>query len=277
MAGRSNFKRVLVGLHQHSARHGLQLAINVAVLLRLDLCGFFVKEESLGRLAALPFAREFRPLGGGWRPIDLDGLSREVEVAANTAQRLFDNSVKGLGLTCQFEVVSGSLPEKLALFSRDGDIVIVCEPTGSSKLSMPSSLSLVEAAFRSAAAVMLVPPGVQWRPGPIVAVVTRPDDATIEIAAGIARSAGEEMVIVEAFRSSPETPTLAERLEARPHSKQLRACPTLLDPSGICASLCELRERLVVIEQGAVDRSIPALLASSRHVPVLIADGASSA
>ncbi len=275
MAARSNFRRVLLGLHEHPAKQGLQLAIDVAVLLRLDLCGFFVKEESLGRLAALPFAREFRPLGGGWRPIDSDNLSQEVELAANTAQRLFDKSVEGLGLACQFEVVSGSLPEKLALFSRDGDIVIVCEPTGSSKLSMPPSPSLVEAAFRSTAAVMLVPQGARWRPGPIVAIATAKDDLSIDVAAGIAATAKEELVVIEGYGPSRESRIGTIGTESKPNVRRLRAVNmSSLDSPEVIGVLETLRERLVVINHHAFGVTVAATLASRLGMPMLIVSDA---
>jgi len=272
MAGRPNFRRVLLGFQQHPAEHGLQLAVEVAVLLRLDLYGFFVKEESLGRLAALPFAREFRPLGGGWRSIDPDSLSQEVELAANTAQRLFDKSVKGLGLTCQFEVVSGSLAEKLALFSRDGDIVIVCEPTGTSKLSAPPSPSLVEAAFRSTAAVMLVPQGVRWRPGPIVAIAMAPDDPSIEVAAGIAAMAKEELVVIEGYGPFQEPHIGKPAAESGPHARRLRVVNMCsLDNSPEIVGILEsLRGRLFVISHHAFGVTVSATLPSRLGVPMLI-------
>jgi hypothetical protein len=57
----------------------------VAALLRAQLCGLFIQGDELSSLAGLPFAREFRPLGGGWRSIDQNELSRELEAAANRA------------------------------------------------------------------------------------------------------------------------------------------------------------------------------------------------
>jgi hypothetical protein len=275
MAGRSNFRRVLLGLHQHPAQHGLRLAIDVAVLLRLDLCGFFVKEESLGRLAALPFTREFRPLGGGWRPIDLDSLSQEMELAANTAQHLFDQAVKGLGLTSRFEVVSGTLPENLALLSRQGDIVIVCEPTGAARLSMPPSSSLVEAAFRSTAAVMLAPQGARWRPGPVVAIATAPDDPSVEVAAGIAAAAKEELVVIESCGPAAESQTGRMAAEGRPDVRRLRVANiSSLDNPEIIGVLAALRARLVVINRRALGETVAATLASRLGVPILmVSDG----
>jgi hypothetical protein len=275
MAGRTSFKRVLLGLPQHPAGYGLQLAIEVATLLRLDLCGFFVKEEGLGRLAALPFAREFRPLGGGWRPIDWDSLSREVEVAAKTAQHLFDKSVKGLGLTCRFDVVSGSLPENLASFSRDGDIVIVCEPTGSSKLSMPLAPSLVDAAFRSTAAVMLVPQGGRWRPGPIVAIATAPDDLSIDVAAGVAAAAREELVVVEGSGQTRKSRIGPMAAQGEPDVRCLQVANiSSLDNPEIIGVLESLHERLVVIDHHAFGVAPAVTLAARLGVPILmVSDG----
>ena len=69
----SRFTRIVVGLHHGPAQDAaVGLAADLAELLRLDLFGLFITDESVLSLASLPFAREFRPSGGGWQPIDVE-------------------------------------------------------------------------------------------------------------------------------------------------------------------------------------------------------------
>ena len=97
MAQRLEFKRIVLGLPYNRPDRGMRLAADMARLLQLDLFGLFVEEESLRGLAALPFIREFQLLGGGWRPLDVDQLSRDLETAAKNAERVFAEAVKKIG------------------------------------------------------------------------------------------------------------------------------------------------------------------------------------
>jgi|SRR5579862_580958 len=268
MAEHFDFRRVVLGLHHQSARSGLQLAIDVARLLRLDVFGFFVKDESLGRLAALPFARELRPLGGGWHPIDGTNLSRELDLAADAAQHLFDQSTARLGLPSKFEVVSGSLPDKLASLAREGDIVVVCEPANAAGLGALSLPSLVQAAFASAAAVMLGSQAVRWRQGPIVAIARGADDPSVDVAAGIAAITTDELIVVEAGCSQSSEGKHIGRLQMRrvsvdAPSPEAPEIPVLLE---------SLRARLVVLNREAYRVPAAAALALRLNIPLIFID-----
>ena len=78
MAQQLEFRRIVLGCPTIRPNHGMRLAAEMARLLQLDLFGLFVEEESLCGLAALPFVREFQLLGGGWRPLDIERLSRDL-------------------------------------------------------------------------------------------------------------------------------------------------------------------------------------------------------
>ena len=83
-----NFKRLVLGLQPGAPERTMRLAVDLAELLNLELLGIFLKDTSLHNLANIPFARELRPLGGGWHPIDVKELSHDLDVTARSAEKL---------------------------------------------------------------------------------------------------------------------------------------------------------------------------------------------
>ncbi len=263
----------MLGLHHHPSRHGLSIAVDMARLLGLDLFGLFVEEESLLRLAALPFAREFNPLGG-WRALDTEQLSRELRSAASSAQRMFTEAVKTLPRACEFVTVRSSMAEAIATHAQPGDIVILSGPATIGEFSVDRFPLLIDRALRSAAAVLLVPRRIARHAGDVVAIATRPDDPSIRLAADIARAADEELVIIELFANdvSDRSAQSEDRRVTR------KAAPVALsDPALLVAALRGERERLVALTHRAADPSLPTMLTSWRRVPVLVIAAESTA
>ena len=184
-----SFKRLVLGLQPSAPDRAMQLAVELADLLHLDLLGLFLEDTSLHDLASIPFSREFRPLGGGWHTLDLDRLSRDFELAARSIERKFMDAAKRLPTGCQFAVARGPMTTTLASISRSDDIVMIVEPRSPAERATQQFSWLLEAAFRSAAAVMLVPPQIVRTKGPVVAMATSPDDPSILAAAAIALAA----------------------------------------------------------------------------------------
>ena len=240
MTQQLEFRRIVLGLPYNRPGHGMRLATELAHLLQLDLFGLFVEEESLRGLAALPFAREFRPLGGGWQPINMEQLSRDFEIAGKSAEKIFTEAAKTLRTTCKFEVVRGSMAETIASISRAGDIVLITEPERAADQVSPQYLSSLNAALRSAAAVLLVPGRIARHSGAIVAVANEPGDPSIDVAKAIALASREELVVLET------------------------------NEPGIGAALRNVAERLIVISRP--HGSSPSAIASLRRVPILIVD-----
>ena len=109
-----SFKRLVLGLQPSASDRTMQLAVELADLLHLDLLGLFLEDTSLRDLAGIPFAREFRSLGGGWHAIDLGRLSHDFELAARNIERMFTQAAKRLPTRSQFEVVRGPLAKTFA-------------------------------------------------------------------------------------------------------------------------------------------------------------------
>jgi hypothetical protein len=245
-----SFKRLVLGLQPSAPDRTMQLAVELADLLHLDLLGLFLEDTSLRDLAGIPFAREFRTLGGGWHAIDLDRLSHDFELAARSIERMFMQAAKQLSTRSQFEVVRGPLTKTFASVSPTDDIVMIVEPVSAAERATQQFAWLVQAAFQSAAAVMLVPPQIARTKGPIVAIAATPDDPSIHTAAAIAVAAKEELIVIEA------------RGVALP------------DPAICAQAFRQSQERLVVMTRGAFENGAASTIAAARRVPVLVIEPA---
>ena len=238
MTERFEFTRIVLGLPYSLPGHSMKLATELANLLRLDLFGLFVEDENLKGLAALPFAREFRPLGGGWQPLNAEQVSHDIAIAQRNAEKMFTQAAKTLSTASRFEVVSGSMAKAIASISRAEDIVLITEPEQAADRASPQFFSTLDAALRSTAAVLLVPSRLARHSGVIVAMAARPDDPSIAIARSIAGALGERLVVVE--KPAP----------------------------GGGAPLGNVAERLIVLSRA--DEPSPSAIASTRQVPILL-------
>ena len=190
------FKRMVLGLHQGAPRRATALAVEFAQLFDIELLGLFIEDAGLRHLAGMPFAREISSLGGGWRRIEPARATRELDLAAGSAERQFVEAARALERR-QFEIVRACAAEALAATLRSGDIVAIGAPVAAAERAAEPFASLLEAAFGSSAAVMLAPARLARSAGPIVAIAAGPDDPSIAAAAAIAEAAGEQLVVVD--------------------------------------------------------------------------------
>ena len=269
-----SFKRVVLGLQPGARDRTMELAVELADLLHLDLLGLFLEDTSLRDLASIPFSREFRPLGGGWHAIDLERLSHDFELAARTIERRFMGAARRLPTGYQFEVARGSIAQTFASVSRTGDIVMIVEPQSPAERATQQFSWLLEGAFQSAAAVMLVPPHIARTKGPVVAIATSFDDPSIHAAAAIAIAAKEELVIIDADGHDAEDPRIS-RLAAdtglvikRVSAARIR----LADPAACVLAFRQITERLIVMTRGASAEGTALAIAAARRVPVLVVE-----
>ncbi len=269
-----SFKRLVLGLQPGAHDRTMQLAVELADLLHLDLLGLFLEDTSLRDLASIPFSREFRPLGGGWHAIDLDRLSHDFELAARSIERKFMGAAKRLPTGYQFEVARGPMAETFASVSRSDDIVMIVEPQSPAERATQQFSWLLEAAFQSAAAVMLVPPHIARTKGPVVAIATSPDDPSIEAAAAIALAAKEELVIIEADGHDADD-TRIRKLAADTGLTIKRVAAVrlgLADPTACALAFRQIQERLIVMTRGALADGTASAIAAARRVPVLVVE-----
>jgi hypothetical protein len=263
------FQRVVLGMLQHAPRQGLRQAVELANLLEAELRGVFVKDEELSGLAALPFAREFRPLEGGWHRVNSAELSMSLDIAARSAERSFREAVKAFSQSCGFEVIQGrSFASAIVSASRPGDILVVPEAASPLESATAQFQSIVKEAFSSPASVLLVPAAVARETGTVVALAGAPKDPCIDVASKIAARAKESLSVVDwskiaARGSSVETGERAER-------SVFRAQDALL--SAIAEALAPVRERLLILSRSSFDDSVAGLISSIRRIPVLVVE-----
>ena len=269
-----SFKRLVLGLEPGAHDRAMRLAVELADLLHLDLLGLFLEDTSLHDLAGLPFSREFRPLGGGWHTIDLDRLLHDFELAARSIERKFMDAAKRLPTGYQFEVARGSLARTFASVSRRDDIVMIVEPQSPAERATQQFSWLLEAAFRSTAAVMLVPPHIARTKGPVVAIATSPDDPSIHAAAAIALAAKEELVIIEA--DGHDVNDARVRKLAADTGLTIRRVAAarlgLADPTACALAFRQIQERLIVMTRGAFANEAASAIAATRRVPLLVVE-----
>lgn len=251
------FRRIVLGLPYRVPPHAMQLAAEFARLLRLDVHGLFVEEESLRGLAALPFAREFHPLGG-WRPLDMERLSRDLDIAKRHAEKVFAEAAKDLQTACRFEVVRGSIAETLTSMSSSGDIVLITEPETEAERVTAQFRSAVDAAMRSLAAVLLVPSRIARHSGAVVAVAAKPGDPSVGVGKTLAAAANTDLIVVEPFKSG------SQRSGAEPDKASAIW--------QVGSALESVRERLIVMTRS--EERPPSMIASLRRVPILILEPA---
>lgn len=267
------FKRLVLGLQPGAHDRTMHLAVELADLLHLDLLGLFLEDSSLRDLAGIPFSREFRPLGGGWHVIDLDRLLRDFELAGRSIERKFMGAAKRLRTGYQFEVARGSLAKTFASLSRRGDIVMIVEPRSPAERATQQFAWLLEAAFRSAAAVMLVPPQIVRARGAVVAIATSPDDPSIHAAAAIASAAKEELVIIAADGHGADVRIRKLAADTGLSIEHVAVAGLKLsDPAACALAFRQIQERLIVMTRSAFADQAASEIAAARRVPVLVVE-----
>ena len=259
------FRRMVLGLHPNAPSRAANLAVEFAALFDLELLGLFIEDVGLRNFAAMPFAREISALGGGWRPIEPERAERELDFAADKAERRFAAAARGVARR-QFEIVRAAAGQALAAELRGGDVVTIGAPATSAERAAEPIASLIEAAFRSAAAVMLAPARRARHAGPIVAVAATPNDPSVAAAAAIADAVGEKLIVVN-FSAHAGSAWGAARREGAPAA----------EVDGLPPDLRRLRERLVVLSRGAAQDRLALAIAIARGVPTLSVDGGEEA
>ena len=267
-----SFKRLVLGLQPGASGRSMRLAVDFADLLHLDLLGLLIDDTSVNKLANIPFAREFRPLGGGWHSIDPEQVSHEFELATRSIQRMLTEATGHLTTRYQFDIARGSPLDTITAVSRTDDIVMVAEPPSPGEHVTQQFTWLIQAAFRSAAAVVLVPRQIARTKGPIVAIAASPSDPSIRVAATIAIAAKEDLIILDTCETTMENRSIralaAELGLPIRHvvtGSTLRSHSTAFSPEYL-----PLQERLVVVTRGVFRNGEASTIAAARRVPVLV-------
>lgn len=273
MTKSSAFTRIVVGLHYGlSEEVTMDLAAELAELLHLDLFGLFLADESVLSLAGLPFAREFRPSGGGWQPINVERISIELELEIRRAKRRFSEAVRARRTAASFQILKASTADALRSVCQAGDIVIIAEPANFAVWASHPLCFLVEAARQSASAVLLVPRRIARQHGAVVAIAAGPEDPSIDVAAMIAVAAKEELVVIDAGTAAAQTELSRRSVQGATVERRSADASRLVDPEYVSSLFKRLDERLIVVSDRRFDEALPSLLGQLRRVPILALD-----
>jgi hypothetical protein len=267
------FKRMILGWPQSQADYPLvDATVKLAELLRLHLLATFADDRSLMHVAGLPFVRELRPLGAGWHSFDVGQLAAELERSSAIAHRLFDQVVRNCTVEASFRVERGTAADIVASLATAEDIVVVIEPSNPAERVTQQFTRLIEAAFRAAASVMIVPSRIARRSGPIVAVASAPEDPSIRAAAGFASMTREKLIVMGPSERLGSSASFAAEIEAA--GGRIEFVPTPTSAAQLAADLRRWDERLLVMSRGLLDNPQVSILASLRSVPVVVMEPA---
>lgn len=269
-----HYQRIVLHLHDGAAsRAVMREAAELAHLLGLDMFGVFVEDEAVHGLAALPFVRELRLPSHEWHAIDPDRVAAEFRHAAMTAKRLLDDTARGMGVTCGFEVRRGDPSGVIADLLRSNDIVVLAAPGASSEALTQSFPRSWQTATRSDASVLLLPPGVLRRRGPVVMLLGAIGLRGVRTAAQIARIAKETLVVLGSAAQRDAATGVARSVgvgETRVRPRDLAE----ITAAALQFALADQGERLLVVDrEGLLPEQETAVLrvAAARGTPVLLA------
>ena len=246
------YRRLLLDLHETMAdERTLRIAAELARLLRLDLQALFVEDPALLALGRLPHTRELRLPGHGWENLDAERIAAEIEQAAVRARRLLEEASAATGVSCVFEIRRGDPATVMAACCEPTDIVVVAEPRRASERVTGSFARRRQAAYRSASAVLLIPPGKTRAHGKVVAVAPAMPDASVATAARIALHADENLLLVVpagAAAAAIDAAHAAGLARARIATRKLAG----RTQAAIAHTLTGLDARLLVITRGSI-------------------------
>jgi len=270
MEARIEFRRMVVRLPLSREDYAaVGMTARLAEQLGLQLLAMFVEDSALTEIAGLPCVRELR-FFGGWSPIEGARLGREMAQTAAIARRLFQQAVQQSRIEASFAKARGSVAEAIGSLATEKDIIVIIEPRHPAERVSAQFARLVDAAFQSAAAVLIMPHRIARMAGPIVAVASSMDDPSIRTALAIAAAAREPMLVLGAPEPKAQA-LIAEQARMADVPARFVFLPQQpLDASTLLTTLSHFNERLVVIRRGILNDLATSQIASARRIPVLV-------
>ena len=239
----SRYRRVVVRVRESAApAPAFRLAAELAQLLELDLEGVFIEDEALLALAGLPFAREISLPGHTWQALDPARILEDFREGAERTRRLLAEAAARLGMASGFSVLRGD-PGAIAAQSLATDILVI---TGT-----PAD----ETAWRSGAAIMLVPLRPRAAAG---AIAVTPGRASLATAASLARRANQDLVLILPAKLSSES-LIADAAFPPEHIRQRRV--RSFEAEEIAAAVRASGARLLVLDRASLPADATGFLA----------------
>ena len=111
--------------------------------------------------------------------------------------------------------------------------------------------------------------------GPVAALATHRDDPSVGVAAAIARSTAEAVVLLGIGRTLEEASRSADTLRLPANRVMVRQVQSL-DADAINSALADVNERLLVLTRGVMSNEAAFGIAALRRIPVLVVEPAST-
>lgn len=138
-------RRVVLALDTTPGAHTLEMALQLAMLMRARLEGLFVEDPDLLRLASLPFAREIVTLNAQLRPFASEALEQALKSQAQQLQRQLARAAEARQLQWGFSVVRDRLLRAARAAALDADLFILQNPHVTQRADLSSTIGVVYA------------------------------------------------------------------------------------------------------------------------------------
>jgi hypothetical protein len=181
--------------------------------------------------------------------------------------------VRTCSIDAHLNLARGSPADVITSLAMAEDIIVIIEPRNPAARVTQQHTQLVDAAFRAAAAVMIMPSAIARTTGPIVAIALAPKESSIKAALGVAAAANERLIVVSLSGDTPAFAELSERARAAGvRCETVALVPRPASASALALNLAGLNERLIVMNRGTFDDALAGAIASLRRIPVLVTE-----
>lgn len=238
----------------------LRQAARLAASLKADLAALLVEDESLHRMAALPFVDQVSLATARRVPMQADDLEREFRAFARLAERTIAEVARDAGIIGRIETARGQLATFVRTAARPGDLVMICgtPPFG----AIGGRRHLAEAMLAQLSDCDLLLQSLRPDATRSIAVCDDGSDAgkrAIDTAAALARTYGSELTVIDVDHHGRELPSpLAPRRRSDPGLDTVRSVLRQETPS------------MLILPARLADRIDTALLVETSGCAVMI-------
>jgi len=151
----TDIRRVLLPLPPSTLdAEAVRVVTRLAGRLRAEILGLFLKDETVGRGAAVPYAREVRRLPAAIVPSSPEGTERQLQAQIRWAEALLRKEARKTGIRGRLQVATDSVVDTVRSVSGAGDLIVIGEPV----LRAKGMDSLLESLVGGVHPVLTIPP-----------------------------------------------------------------------------------------------------------------------
>lgn len=239
-------RRILVALDpSEQGRRAATAAAEMAAHMQAEVLGVFVEDIDLLRMAALPFAQEFRPYASKGDRVEISSMERQLRGQATKLREEMARAAEHARVPWSFRVARGRVAQELlsAAREREADVVVVGRSATHRTRRLPvGSTARAVLSGEARTVVVLHRDTSVGRPVLVLFDGTRSSDNALSLAASLAREDHKYIVVALAAESPAEARVLAERADAVLSSLGLAARHVVLDSADPTKLLAMVRD-----------------------------------